>query len=105
MSETKQLLDAMLARFDGAAAGDLEAVFQYHIAEGGDYYLQVADQQCQLCDGEHAEPSVSLSLDQQTLSEILSGATDGMQAFMAGRVKADGNIMLATRLADLFPLA
>ncbi|HEY5718297.1 MAG TPA: SCP2 sterol-binding domain-containing protein [Motiliproteus sp.] len=105
MSATKALLDSMLARFNAAAAADLDAVFQYHIEEGGDYYLQVADQQCQLCEGEHADPSVALSLDQETLSEILSGETDGMQAFMAGRVKADGNIMLATRLAELFPLA
>jgi len=105
MSETMQLLDAMLARFNAAAAVDLEAVFQYHIDEAGAYYLQVAEQQCRLCEGEHADPSVSLTLDQATLREILCGETDGMQAFMAGRVKAGGNILLATRLAELFPLA
>ncbi|WP_210397445.1 SCP2 sterol-binding domain-containing protein [Motiliproteus sediminis] len=105
MSDTKQLLDTMVSRFNASAAGDLEAVFQYHIEEGGDYYLEVADGQCALSEGEHDDASVTLSLDQETLSEILSGETDGMQAFMAGRVKAGGNVMLATRLAELFPLA
>jgi putative sterol carrier protein len=105
MSDTKQLLDSMVSRFDSVAASDLEAVFQYHIEEAGDYYLEVADSQCALKEGEHDEPSVSLTLDQATLGEILSGETDGMQAFMAGRVKAGGNVMLATRLTQLFPLA
>lgn len=104
MSDTRAMLDTMLSRFDGSAAGDLDAVFQYRIDGGGDYFLQVADQQCSLNDGEHDDPSVTLTLDQKTLAEILSGETDGMQAFMTGRVKAEGDIILATRLAQLFPL-
>ncbi len=105
MSDTKQLLDTMVSRFNASAAGDLEAVFQYHIEEGGEYYLAVAGSQCALVEGEHDDPSVTLILGRDTLSEILAGETDGMQAFMAGRVKAAGNLMLATRLTDLFPPA
>jgi putative sterol carrier protein len=33
----------------------------------------------------------------------MSGELDGMSAFMGGRVRADGDIMIATRLASLFP--
>ena len=32
------------------------------------------------------------------------GEADGMQAFMMGQIKADGDIMLATRLTALFPV-
>jgi len=40
-----------------------------------------------------------------TLEEVMSGETDGMQAFMTGRIRADGDIMLATRLTSIFPVA
>ena len=44
-------------------------------------------------------------MDAETLAEVMSGETDGMQAFMAGRIKATGNMMLATQLATIFPVA
>ena len=103
MANTQQLLDTMVSRFNPSAAGDMDEVFQYHI-EGLDFYLVIDEQRCQLSEGEHDSPSVSLTLDNATLAELLAGETDGMQAFMAGRIQAGGNMMLATRLNDLFPL-
>jgi putative sterol carrier protein len=104
MADTQQLLDTMVSRFNPSAAADMDEVFQYHIEDGGDYYLVIKQQNCELASGEHDDPSVSLTLDSDTLAEIMSGETDGMQAFMAGRIKAGGNMMLATRLNDLFPI-
>lgn len=104
MTATPELFDTMLSRFSPSAAGDMDEVFQYHIEDGGDYYLVIQQQGCELGTGEHDEPSVSLTLDSETLAEIMNGETDGMQAFMAGRIKAGGNMMLATRLTDLFPV-
>ena len=104
MADTQQLLDTMVSRFSPSAAADMDEVFQYHIEDGGDYYLVIKDQTCQLGNGEHDDPSVSLTLDSDTLAEIMSGELDGMQAFMAGRIKTTGNMMLAPRLTDLFPI-
>ncbi len=42
-------------------------------------------------------------MDTDTLAGIASGETDGMQAFMGGKLRAEGDMMLATRLGDLFP--
>ena len=34
---------------------------------------------------------------------VISGETDGMQAFMAGKLRAEGDMMLALKLSELFP--
>jgi putative sterol carrier protein len=39
-----------------------------------------------------------------TLNGIVSGETDGMQAFMDGQLRAEGDMMLATKLGELFSM-
>jgi putative sterol carrier protein len=43
-------------------------------------------------------------MNSETLEGIVSGETDGMQAFMAGQLRAEGDMMLATKLGELFTL-
>lgn len=103
MSETQGWFETMTGRFNSAAAAGLDAVFQYKLDEGDAYYASVSGDECVLGKGEHNSPSVVLMMDSQTFKEVLDGETNGMQAFMAGRIRADGDIMLATRLEALFP--
>ena len=105
MSDLNKIFDEMKSRFNSEAAAGMDVVFQYQIDEGEPYHVIIADESCVVAQGEHDEPSVTLSMDTQTLQEVVSGETDGMQAFMTGRIRADGDIMLATRLTALFPVA
>jgi putative sterol carrier protein len=43
-------------------------------------------------------------MNSETLQGIVSGETDGMQAFMAGQLRAEGDMMLATKLGELFKM-
>lgn len=105
MADLGAIFTEMKNRFNAGAAAGLDVVFQYQIEGGEPYYVSVANDSCDVAQGEHDSPSVTLSMDADTLQEVMSGETDGMQAFMAGRIRADGDIMLATRLAALFPVA
>ncbi|SFG70066.1 SCP2 sterol-binding domain-containing protein [Neptunomonas qingdaonensis] len=105
MSDLSNIFEEMKNRFNSAAAAGLDVVFQYQIDDGEPYHVTVSEGNCVVAQGEHDEPSVTLSMDSQTLQEVISGETDGMQAFMTGRIRADGDIMLATRLTALFPVA
>ena len=40
----------------------------------------------------------------ETLVGIMTGETDGMQAFMGGKLRAEGDMMLAMKLGELFPV-
>lgn len=103
MSDVSEVFKQMGERFDSDAASGVDEVFQFDIDD--EYWQAVVNGgACEILEGEHDDPSVTLSMDADTLQEVMSGETDGMQAFMAGRIKATGNMMLATQLTSLFPV-
>lgn len=104
MSDVKEIFKQMEERFDADAASGVEEIFQFDIDDEY-WHAIVNDGSCEIVASEHDDPSVTLSMDAETLQEVMSGETDGMQAFMAGRIKATGNMMLATQLTNLFPVA
>ncbi|MBB3189066.1 SCP2 sterol-binding domain-containing protein [Halomonas cerina] len=90
-------------RFDAQAAQGMDAVFQFHFSDAGDHHLVVRNGTLDIREGEHDEPSVSLSMHSATLKKVMSGELNGMSAFMSGKLRATGNVMLATQLTRLFP--
>lgn len=105
MSEVQGLFDQMGQRFNASAAAGVDEVFQYDIEGEGTWQVSVSDGECSIAGGDAADASVTLSMSPETLAGVMSGEVDGMQAFMTGSIKASGDIMLATRLNDIFPLA
>lgn len=103
MSEAKKVFEDMVGRFDASEADDMNAVFQFSMEEGDSYNLTIANGQCALGEGEHDDPTVTLEMDLDTLKEVMSGELDGMAAFMQGKIRAEGDIMLATKLTQIFP--
>lgn len=103
MSDAKAIFDAMVARFDADEADDMSATFQFELDDAEPYYVVISDGACQLEAGEHDDATVTLGMDVATLSDVMSGELDGMQAFMQGKIRADGDIMLATKLTQIFP--
>lgn len=104
MADLAVLFSKMMTRFDAEAAGDTDAVFQYLIDGEAHWNVAVCDGRCEINEGEHSEPSVTLSMDGETLAEVMAGELDGMQAFMEGRIQAEGDIMEATKLTEIFPV-
>ncbi|WP_460051908.1 SCP2 sterol-binding domain-containing protein [Sessilibacter sp. MAH2] len=105
MTDLNALFAEMKNRFNPSAAANMEAVFQYDITDGTPWFVTIENGDCAFAEGESDDPTVTLSMDSVTLNEVMTGETDGMQAFMTGRIKASGDIMLATKLAALFPEA
>jgi len=104
MSEAKAVFESMVSRFDADEADDMEAVFQFDLDDADSYHLSITDGKCSMDEGEHDDPTVTLSMDLDTLKEVMSGELDGMAAFMQGKIRADGDIMLATKLTQIFPM-
>ncbi|ADZ92128.1 SCP2 sterol-binding domain-containing protein [Marinomonas mediterranea] len=103
MSDVKAIFDSMVSRFDADEADDMDAIFQFDIDDGKQYFVIVDDSGCALSEGEHDDPTVTLEMDAETLKAVMGGELDGMAAFMQGKIRADGDIMLATKLTQIFP--
>jgi len=103
MTSVAQAVEAMKAKFNSAAAKDLDLVFGFRIDESEHFSLIVKDGTCELKEGENPDANVTLVTDGETMKGIVSGETDGMQAFMGGKLRAEGDMMLAMKLSELFP--
>lgn len=104
MSDLREVFLQARDRFDAEAATGLEACIQFSIPDAGDCYLVVSQSQCFLHAGVSAEPTATLTMELHTLIDVLEGSLNGMQAFMFGRIKAQGELSHATRLSELFPI-
>lgn len=103
MSNAKSVFETMVDRFNAEEADGMEAVFQFEIDSTDSFYLAIEDDTCSLTEGEHDDATVTLSMDLDTLKSVMSDELDGMEAFMQGKIQADGDIMLATKLTQIFP--
>ena len=104
MTTVAEIVETMKSRFNAEAASGLDLVFQFDIEDGDTYHAVVKDGTCDIQEGSHDDPSVTLIMDSDTMVGIMSGKQNGMQAFMMGKVRAEGNMMLATKLNELFSL-
>ncbi|MFT6915652.1 MAG: putative sterol carrier protein [Motiliproteus sp.] len=89
-------------KFQPDAALGLSVVFQFRIDDSRYFSINIAEQQCQVCEQEHPDPDVTLIMDSQTFIEVIEGDLGGTSAFMSGRLRAEGDLMLATKLTSLF---
>lgn len=89
-------------RFNANNAAGLAAVFQFALEDADSFYLDVRNQVLNAEWGEHRDPDITLRLNEETLAKVVLGELDGMSAFMKGQLRAEGNVMLATRLGKLF---
>nr|WP_286010397.1 SCP2 sterol-binding domain-containing protein [Serpens gallinarum] len=98
------IIKAMQSKFNSSAAAGLDLVFQFNIEDGENHYIVVKDGACSIEQGENPNANVTLIMDSETLKGITTGETDGMQAFMGGKLRAEGDMMLAMKLGELFPV-
>lgn len=97
-----RVIEKLPSRFQPEAAKSLEAVFQFVIEDDAPFYITIANETCNTQMGEHTDPSVTLFVNTETFIRVVTGEQDGMSAFMKGQLRAEGNVMLATKLGKLF---
>ena len=104
MTDVGKAIEELQKGFNPDAAKDMNEVFQFEVKDDGEYFIEIKDGTCTVGTGEHDDPSVTLIMNKATLKGVLSGEVNGMTAFMTGKMKAQGNMMLATKLNSLFSI-
>ena len=97
LETVKEVFENMPKVFAVDKAAGVDVVFQFHITgkEMGDWHIVVKNGACDISEGVHNKPSVSLTVADVDWLAMCNGQLDGMSAFMSGKLKATGNVMLA----------
>ena len=107
----KEILDDVFRRMaehvDGDRARDVTAIVHWKIYDrpdgGYDHYEVVLEAgECSVSDSPSREPAVTLKLKPADFLKLVSGSASGPTMFMTGKLKLEGDVMLASRLTSLF---
>ena len=102
MQRVIEVMQKLPSKFQAGAAQDLNVVFQFIIDDALHYCLEICEQQCRISEQDHADPNVTLRMDSETFIDVIEGRLGGTSAFLSGRLRAEGDVMLATKLGALF---
>ena len=104
-AKIRKLMANMPDAFNPDKAAGVNATIVYNLTgEGGSVWTsRIADGTCSVEEGETVEnPTLKITMDAQDYVDMMAGRLDGMQAFMTGKIKVEGDIMLASRLMTFF---
>lgn len=104
-----QVLAAMARQYDPAKEPDLDALIRWEVSGSGDgadvHELVISEGRCRHRRGAgEAKPTTTLRLDRAALLDLALGSTNGPRAYLDGRVDIRGDLHLAARMGELFPL-
>ncbi|WP_101756642.1 SCP2 sterol-binding domain-containing protein [Oceanicoccus sp. KOV_DT_Chl] len=100
-----ELLDRLNKFFNTSGAADIDGVFQFILKDSEDFWIAVKNGDKEIGKGSYDAPSVTVTTSLPVLVGVLDGSVNGMQAFMTGKVKAKGNVLLAQKMSSIFLIA
>jgi putative sterol carrier protein len=100
-----EIFEATPSALNSAAAAGMNKTFQWNITgdEASVWALKITDGVGELIPGGVEKPDITITVSDKDWIAITEGRLDPTSAFMAGKVKIAGDMMLAMRLQQLFP--
>ena len=97
--------EKMPAEFNPDAVNS-DFVVQYDIGgeEGAPYFVEVRDKTYRVSMGNHATPTVRVTIHASDWLRLHSGELGSARAYLTGKLKVAGDMKLARRLATIFPI-
>lgn len=94
----------MPSRFKKDAAKGLNAIYQFDLSGdgGGKWQVLINNDLCEVKEGAHPSPNITISMAAQDYLDMLAGKLNGQMAFMTGKLRIAGDMGLALRLQSLF---
>jgi putative sterol carrier protein len=106
---TEQVLDGvfrgMQERFQADRASGVDAQIQWVVSDDGEehpYVVTVKDGTCATEGGRAESPRVTLATDVVSFAKLMAGKAVGPQLYMTGKLKIQGDLMLAQRMTTFF---
>jgi|SRR5258708_6258035 putative sterol carrier protein len=96
----------MVTIFNPGAAAGFNKTLQWNVTgtDAGVYALKIENGTCELIPGGVEKADITFTVADQDWLSIAEGKTDPMNAFASGKLKLAGNMMLAMKVPQLFPI-
>ena len=100
----EQLFTQMPAYFDATKAANVTAAFQFDLsgAQGGTWWVKIANGQAESGAGAIDNPTTTFVADAQDYINIALGTLNPTMAFMQGKIKIKGDMGMAMKLQSFF---
>lgn len=99
-----QVIDSYPERFRPEKAEGVDGVVQLHFTGegGGAYQLKIQDQQLDIEEGEHPDPTMTATVAAEDWIALNNGEVNPMSLVMRGRLTFSGSLPMAMRFRNLF---
>ena len=94
------IIKLMPAYLKADATANINSTIQFDISSP--VYLRIDDGTCSAHDGVVDAPDVALTMADENLKALLKGKLNGAMAFLSGKLKLKGHMILAQRILSLF---
>lgn len=101
----KEIFNDMQKRMDAnpAKLTGIKGVFQFDLsgADSGVHSIAIADGKAAVSEGASASADITITMASNDFADMVEGRLDPMAAFMGGKLKVKGDMMLAMQLQSL----
>lgn len=90
--------------FNAEAAGDLQAIIQFHLngEGGGTGYLEIESGRCVFHPGEATHPTLVIESPAEVWTAIARGEISGAEPFLSGAYHATGDMGVLMQFGAMF---
>ncbi len=102
----QEYFDTLDRRFVASASKGVHAVYQFDLTGpgGGVWHVAVADGAIAVNTGPHAEPNSTVEASAEDYVKIANNEMNGLRAVMTRKMKIGGNLVLARKMQNMFPV-
>lgn len=99
-----ELFEELPSRLRTEEAAGLERTLQWQLTDldSGVWAVEIKDGQARLIPGGVADPDTTFTTTSDIWLAVAEGRQDAMRAFMAGKMKVEGDMTLALKVPELF---
>ncbi len=92
--------------FKASAAEGVNTIVQFNFtgAEAAEWFVTIQNGQCASEKGTSPTPNMTMTIDSQDYIDIIGGKLNAMNAFMQGKVKVSGDMMMAMKFPTFFEM-
>jgi putative sterol carrier protein len=105
VTSVQNYFETLPQRFQSEASKGLHAIFQFELSGegGGTYHVKVDDGRMEIVPGAADKANTTIKMAGDDYVKMVNGQLSGTMAFLRGKMKIAGDMILAQKMQAIFP--